>query len=189
MPRNDQDARNRIMNAAIELLDEMDDIEHITVRQIAERAGVGIGLINYHFHTRDNLLKMAVGDVMAKMAVEFIQSEQYAGLKPVRKIKAMLKALYSYGERRHIKLMQFVVSNSILSGDMQAQLFLVPVLREVFREKRDDMQLRVIALQILLPLQVAALKPSEFHLYSGIDLYDEGQRNDFIDTLVDNLVK
>ncbi len=189
MNHNDQDARNRIMKAAVELLDETEDIENITVRQIAKRAGVGIGLINYHFHTKDNMLKMAVGDVMAKMAGEFIQSDQYSGQEPVQKIKAMLKSLYNYGERHHAKLMQFVVSSSILSGDMQAQLYLVPVLREIFQEHKDEMQLRIIALQILLPLQVAALNPPEFHLYSGIDLDDEAQRNDFIDALVDELVK
>lgn len=189
MNHNDQDPRNRIMKAALELLDEMDDIEHITVRQIAERAGVGIGLINYHFKTKDNLLSMAIGDVMAKMAGEFIQSDYYTGLQPVQKLKAMLKALYSYGERHHVKLMQFVVSSSILNGDMQAQLFLVPDLREIFREKKDEMQLRIIAMQILLPLQIAALSPAGFHLYSGIDLYDEKQRNDFIDALIDNITE
>ncbi|MGO1033510.1 TetR/AcrR family transcriptional regulator, partial [Clostridioides difficile] len=44
------------MGQWLNLLNEVDDIEEITVRKIAERANVGVGLINYHFKTKDNLL-------------------------------------------------------------------------------------------------------------------------------------
>jgi hypothetical protein len=81
------------------------------------------------------------------------------------------------------------MTRSILNGDMQAQLTLVPLLREIFAERKDEIHLRILAMQVLLPLQVAALSPQEFHFYSGIDLFDETQRNRFIDMLIDNLVK
>lgn len=48
MTKKEQDARERIISSAIEILYEVSDIEKITVRQIAERANVGIGTINYH---------------------------------------------------------------------------------------------------------------------------------------------
>jgi AcrR family transcriptional regulator len=74
---NDQDARNRIIKAAIEILDEVTDVDKITVRQVAERANVGTGLINYHFKTKNNLLSLAVGDVMAQMATKFSRMVVY----------------------------------------------------------------------------------------------------------------
>ncbi|WP_235690782.1 hypothetical protein [Clostridioides difficile] len=43
---NNKDARERIIEVTLNLLDEVDDIEGVTVRQIDERANVGIGLIN-----------------------------------------------------------------------------------------------------------------------------------------------
>lgn len=46
MAKKDQDARERIIKAATEILNEVSDIDTITVRQIAERAGVGTGSIN-----------------------------------------------------------------------------------------------------------------------------------------------
>lgn len=45
MDKKDQDARNRILTATKEILDESDNFDQITVRQIAERANVGVGLI------------------------------------------------------------------------------------------------------------------------------------------------
>ena len=184
---NDQDARNRMIKAAIEILDEVTDVDKVTVRQIAERANVGVGLINYHFKTKNNLMSIAVGDVMAKMATSFITPGNYSELEPVPKLKTMLKELYNFAEK-HEKLVQFILTQGILNGDMQTPLFLVPVLREIFGNRKDEVHLRIIALQILLPIQVNSINPMKFHFYSGIDLHNEEQRNSFIDTLVDNIV-
>lgn len=187
MSISDQDARNRIIKAAIEMLNEVTDVDKITVRQVAERANVGIGLINYHFKSKDNLLSIAIAEIMAKIATGFSISGNYSDLQPIPKIKTMLKELYSFAER-HEKLLQFTLAHGIVNGDMQTPLFLVPVLREIFGDSKDEIQLRIIALQILLPIQVTAICPSAFNFYSGVDLHNEVQRNNFIDTLVDNLV-
>jgi AcrR family transcriptional regulator len=188
MDKKDQDARNRILKATKEILDETDNIDQITVRQIAERANVGVGLINYHFKSKDNLLGTAVGDEMAKMAGGFLKTGGDPGADPVERLKTMLKELFQYGEK-HKEFLKFTVTHSILKGDMQAQLTLVPLLRDIFGDQKDEIDLRIIAMQILLPLQVTALSPQAFHFYSGIDLFDETLRNKFIDTLIDNLIK
>ena len=183
---NDQEAnKNRILKAAQEILAQTDDIDKITVRQIAERAEVGIGLINYHFQSKDNLMSAAIGDVMTHMAGGFALP---GDLPPVQKLKTMLKTLCMYA-RKYEKLLQFAISRNFQNGVTDAQLLLVPVLREIFGGKKDEMQLRVLALQVLLPLQVPILCPSEFRKYSGVDLYDDIQRNNYIDTLVDNITK
>lgn len=188
MKSNDQEARDRIIKAAAEMLNEVADVDKITVRQIAERAGVGTGLINYHFKSKDNLLGIVVGDLMAKMAAGFSSSGDNSDLEPKEKVRRMLKSLYSFAES-YEKLIRFLLTHSILSGDMSAPLFLVPLLREVFEGRKDEVELRIIALQILLPIQVTSLNASTFHFYSGMDLRNEVQRDNFIDMLIDNLVK
>lgn len=187
MMTTDQDAKNRIIKAALEILDEVNHIEKITVRQIAERANVGVGLINYHFQSKDNLLSVAIGDVMAKMATEFVTSEVYSKSEPVLKLKRMLKELFNFG-LSHEKLIRFTITQGLLNGDMKAGLFLVPVLKEIFEGKKDEMQLRIIAAQIILPIQVVSLNPIQFKLYSGVDLNTELERNSFLETVVDNLI-
>lgn len=188
MISGEQDARNRIIKAAIEILGEVTDVDNITVRQIAQRANVGIGLINYHFKTKDNLLSIVVGEVMAKMATSFVTPGNHSELEPVAKLKKMLKELFSFAER-HEKLVQFILTRSILSDGMQTPLFLVPALREIFADRKGEIELRIISLQIILPIQVSSINPSAFHLYSGIDLSNIDQRNSYIDALIDNLIK
>lgn len=185
---NEQDAKQSIINAAKSILNELNDVEKITVRQIAERAGVGTGLINYHFKSKDNLLSIAIGDIMSDTIAGFTRGNIHKDLDPIAKLKVMMKELYVLAGKNE-KLIRFLLTREIMNGNMQTPLTLVPFLKEIFGNSKDNMQLRIIALQILCPVQVTAINPAEFHLYSGIDLNKEIQRSEFIDVLIDNLTK
>lgn len=186
MSTNEQDARQSIIDIVRTMIDETDDIEKITTRQIAKRAGVGIGLINYHFKSKDNLLSIAIGDVMTKIICNFTKDKTHPGLHPREKLKMMLKELSSLAGSDQ-KLIQFILTRELLGGNMQTALHLVPLLKEIFGSAKDDTQIRVIALQILHPIQVTVLNHDSFHMYSGIDLTEADQRNHFIDVLIDNI--
>lgn len=183
----DQDARQTLINITKALLEEQNDIESITVRLIAERAGVGTGLINYHFKSKDNLLSIAIGDVMAEAIRSFTSAGMNAELDPVAKLKRLLKELFLI-ICRNKKLMRFILSQEIMEGNLKTALYLIPLLKEIFGTQKNDMELRIIALQIIHPIQVTGLNIEAFYMFSGIDLNDEEQRNTFIDTLINNLV-
>ncbi|MEL7657677.1 MAG: TetR/AcrR family transcriptional regulator [Bacillota bacterium] len=185
MNSKEQVTQQLIIDTAKALLEETDDVEKITVRQIAERANVGIGLINYHFKSKDNLLSIAIGDTMAKIILDFSKSDSYADLSPIQKLNTMLKELYALSEQKE-KLMRFIVSSDIMNGNMQTPLHLIPLLKQIFGDKKDDMELRILALQILYPIQVTGLNREAFYMYSGIDVSSEEQRSRFIDNLINN---
>ena len=187
MKSRDQDLRQKIIEAAKDLLNEGIDIGTITVRQIAERAGVGIGLINYHFKSKDNLLSIAIGDIMEQTIVKYIDDKTISHIEPDVRLKMLLKELCSSAGTDE-KLVRFMLLREITEGDMRAPLYLVPILREMLGERMNDVQLRIIALQILQPIQLSGLNPAAFHLYSGIDITNADQRDIFIDTLIDNLI-
>lgn len=185
---NEQDTRRSILDAARAELDEAEDMDRVTMRKIAERAQVAVGLINYHFQSKEKLLSLAIGDVMSEKIAEFDRGEALRELPPVERLKALLRDLYALAEEKP-KLIRFVLQQELLNGNMQTALLLLPMLREVFGCRRDDMQLRLIALELLCPIQVTALNIPAFHLYSGIDLNDPREQSRFIDLLVDELTK
>ncbi len=187
MNTSDQDARQTLIDITKALLEEQNDVEAITVRLIAERAGVGTGLINYHFKSKDNLLSIAIGDVMAEAIRSFTSAGMNAGLEPVAKLKRLLKELVLI-ICRNKKLMRFILSQEIMEGNLKTALYLIPLLKEVFGNKKNDMELRIIALQIIHPIQVTGLNSDSFYMFSGIDLYNEEQQSTFIDMLINNLV-
>lgn len=183
----DKDARERIIEVTLRILEEVDDIDKITVRQIAERAGVGVGLINYHFKTKDNLLSIAIGDTMSNIITELSDDSVYT-LDSVENLKNLLKRLCDIG-MHYDKVLPFIVNQCIINGNMQAQLAIIPILRNIFGDEKDEMSLRTIALQIILPIQMAALSPEAFQLYSGTNIKVKHQRDNFIDILIENIIK
>jgi AcrR family transcriptional regulator len=184
---SEQDLRQKIIDTAKEMLDETGDVHKITVRQIAERAGVGIGLINYHFNSKDNLMSIAIGSAMVKTITDLSSEDAGSQIAPDIKLRVLLKKLCDTAGRDE-KLVHFMILREITEGCMEAHLHLVPIIREIFGGQKDDMQLRIIAMQILQPIQFSGLNPAAFHMYSGFDISDPEQRDSFIDILVDNLM-
>lgn len=186
MENMELDARERILKAAMELLDKEKDAGKITVRLIAEKAGVGIGLINYHFRSKEKLLNEAVGTTMAGMAEELKKLGSGAG-SPVDKLKQMLKQLSDFAIR-YQKHMRISIEYEILQGDMQVPVYILPVLREIYGREKDERELRLIAFTIITGMQVMYMKTEAFYKYSGIDITNEKQRSEAIDIMISNFI-
>lgn len=187
MKTSDLDARGRIIKAAMEILDEEPEISRITVRRIAERAGVGIGLINYHFQSKEKLLYEAVNITMTQMAEEFRGIGKANAMEPVEFIKYMLRKISDFAFK-YKNLTQISVSYALLQGDMEAELYLLPALRKFYGSSKGESELRLLSFTLITAMQAIYLRADAFSKYSGIDILDEKQRNESIDLLIDNII-
>ena len=62
------DIKNSIIDATIYIIEESDgDIKNITARKIADRCGVALGLINYHFGSKENLIAECCDRIINEM--------------------------------------------------------------------------------------------------------------------------
>jgi len=87
--RDGVDSKEAILQATIALIEENGEhLEEITVREICKRAGVGLGLVNYHFGNKDKLIKQCV-ERMINGIVEQFQNiqEKTEGLVPFEKLE------------------------------------------------------------------------------------------------------
>lgn len=70
--------KNRIIEATTELIEQYNGcIKEITARMIAAKADVGLGLINYHFGSKEKLITECVQRIIGKVVTEFQMTEQY----------------------------------------------------------------------------------------------------------------
>lgn len=182
----DSDAKQRILKAAISLMDETKDSDKITIREIAGRAGVGVGLINYHFQTRENLLYEAIGEYMLEVICAMRESSKSES--PVENLKAMLKAMGDIGER-HEKQMRIGAQYELMQGELSAANYLLPLLREIYMDKKDETALRVMALDIIATTNLGLLRYDVFFKFTGLNMKDKKQRDRFIDIIVENYIK
>lgn len=83
------DHKETIIQATIALIEENgEDIDNITVREISKRAGVGLGLVNYHFGNKDKLIELCVERIINGIVEQFQKiREKTEGLTFFEKIE------------------------------------------------------------------------------------------------------
>jgi AcrR family transcriptional regulator len=181
-----QNVRETIIKATINLLTELNEAESITVRQIAEKAGVGLGLINYHFQTRDALINEAIGEMMFQATQSYLSAPLDNRADPAETLKLIFKTTSEIGSR--YSLGRFVVQYAMLQGNMETSSMIVPILRQFFGMEKTEIEIRLMALSMVSTLQIAYIRSDTFRTYSGMDIHDEQQRNKIIDFIVDQFL-
>ncbi|MCI6376416.1 MAG: TetR family transcriptional regulator [Clostridiales bacterium] len=79
MPADATAAREALISAAIALINEYNgNTQAITSRLIARRANVGLGLINYHFGSKDGLILECVQRIIQGVIASFDVQKPYA---------------------------------------------------------------------------------------------------------------
>lgn len=77
--KNTNEVKENIITVTTELIEQNDgNIKNITARTIAEKANIGLGLINYHFGTKENLITECVQRIIGDVIARFNSKEQYA---------------------------------------------------------------------------------------------------------------
>ena len=195
MMTDQPDPKERILEATIALLGETPDPEAITVRQIAGRAEVGTGLINYHFGSKEALLNEALGRLMLEEAgldPASIQADLAlpadAEDKPVECIRALLKQTTQVA-LRFPKLARMLAKHALLGGDYGAERTLLPLLREHYAGALSEPEIRLTAIQIVAPLQAMSVRAEDVEVFAGLNLLDGAVVDQVIDQLVDNVLK
>lgn len=85
------DSKEAVIQAAIALIGEKGGrLEEISVREICKRAGVGLGLVNYHFGSKDHLIELCVERIINGIVEQFQDMrEQAEGLAPFERLNAL----------------------------------------------------------------------------------------------------
>jgi TetR/AcrR family transcriptional regulator, regulator of cefoperazone and chloramphenicol sensitivity len=187
MTPHDSDPKERILTATAAILKEQADPAEITVRQIADRAGVSLGAINYHFQSKDNLLNEAVGRIVGDLAAGWYQPLQHADVDPLTRLRRLFKESTSIVVR-YPKFVEMTIAPLLLQGDFSVPMLIVPLLREILGPEQSELELRLRAFELVVALQVVGLRNEAFRRYSGVDLFNEAQRDAAVDILIDNVI-
>ena len=185
--------KEAIMEATISLINEKEDhIEEITVRQISKRAGVGLGLINYHFENKEKLIEACVERIINGIVEKFRgMGEQTKGCTPFEKLDYLgsmtLTFLFEHQAVSKISIlsdMRFPQEADNTQRTIQAFLPLVAQCRPDW----DEEKVRQMTFYLISCMQLAFLRHEILLNTQGIDLRDPQERKGFHTKMLNSLI-
>ncbi|HEX2907461.1 MAG TPA: TetR/AcrR family transcriptional regulator [Phototrophicaceae bacterium] len=179
--------QERILAATVALLNETGAPEQITVRQIAERAGVGVGSINYNFGSRDNLINEAIWKITGSAVAPWYEPQAHPTLDAMTRLREMFKA----GTKIALQYRKFTIvslQHSVQNDNLEPIKAILPLLREILGDQKSELEVRVLAFQLMAAVRFALIKIDKFSDFLGMNLFEENTINSIIDQMIDNLI-
>ncbi|HYF90745.1 MAG TPA: TetR/AcrR family transcriptional regulator [Symbiobacteriaceae bacterium] len=176
------DAREKIFQATMDLVTGGADAERITTRQIGAKAGVNPALVNYYYQSKENLLSQVVGMMMGGI-ISQVQQGKSMDADAETRLRSILITTADAAFKYH-NVCKVALTTELKQGCKSSCDMVIPLLKEMF-EGRNESDLKVIALQLMLPFHHIVLDPELYNGYLNTDFLDEQQRRQKINQMVD----
>ncbi len=177
-----QNTKERLIEATKSLLANQENYKPITAREISKEAGTNLAMINYCFQSKDELVKIAVDQIIAE---EFYgnQEENKGECSKIRLIKlihGVAKAMIKYEG-----LMKATIPYSLLEEEIKLPFDILPYVREHYQDRKKDFECRIIAFELVYAMQHIFYRSEDFSKYCGMDFKREEDLKRFIEFQLD----
>ena len=183
---DNSETKSKLLDATKELLLSEQHPEKITARKIATAANVNLAMINYCFSSKDELLKIAVDEIID---AEFkkISAQDLSSYSPKEALKELLYRI-SQVTLQYERLTRLSIPYALLTAPIEIPDSLLPYIREIVKDKKDDRFCKMVAYQIVSILQIVFYRESDFYAYSGINIHEPEDLHFFIDEQINLLL-
>ncbi|MFT9055903.1 MAG: TetR/AcrR family transcriptional regulator [Ethanoligenens sp.] len=180
------DIQETIIQAATELIQASGgETIAVTTRAIADKAGVGNGLIHYYFHTKEHLLHLCVQRIIAEVVTAFRPPIEGKGIKS---LKATLRAVGDFLAANPAVSRVSILDDLHAPAPQNNTFQTMRGLSQVLGETGQTEQERASCLFALTTvLQAAFLHKDMGRTFTGYDFNVKEERDAFLDGLVDCL--
>ncbi len=178
--------KEQLIVATMHLLNESREPGKITARQIAEKAGVNLAMINYYFSTKDTLINIGVNRLMAERASE-LKEIRDSQIPANQKLKNFLTAMSDI-TIEYAELTKPTIPYLLLEGEIELPYYILPMIKECWGENLSETECRVLAYQLISFSQLVFYRNEDFKKYTGIDIMDKKQRDEMFQHMLEVLM-
>ena len=184
----DIEIKEKIINTTMDLITKCKgNINEITIRNISEKANVSVGLINYHFQTKENLINICVQKIIENVITKF-KPTMDKSLKPIEKLKATVKSVADF------LMANPSVSRISILGDYNKPQVDDNTMKTVKgfsfvydNHNISDKNKKMLAFGLTSILQAMFLRKDINKELFGFDFYNKEERDIWIDFIVEHL--
>ena len=193
---NIKNCKEELIEITIALINEnKGEVEKVTIRDIAKRSGVSVGLIHYHFGNKDNLITECVQRIISQVVQSF-RPDMEAGksLPPFQAGKARLikaaQEVYRF-MFAHPSITRISILGDYAHYTNQANSYFSlegfsSVIGNAIEDKQEKHR---IAFLLINSMQVAFHRSLTDPIFLSYDFAKEEERNAYIAALVEQIMK
>ena len=171
------------------------DVDKVTIRDIASRSGVSVGLINYHFGDKDKLITECVQKIIDNIVSSFIptmdvdESLNKFEKGKMRLIKTAQRVFNFFFEQPSICRVSILDDYKNYTNESRSYFSLKGFSNVIGDAIEDQEEKERISFLLTTSMQVAFLRSLTDSILLGFDLSKIEERSKYIQYLVNKLMK
>lgn len=180
--------KDKLVDAAFELMEKAEDPMAVTSREIAARADVKPAMINYCFGSRENLIYNA----FQKQYLNFLKDKEVekvinSDLPPDQVLKRLHYVVADCLVKNHT-FTKAITGFVLFKRDLGQESFSFNYVKKAYKGRKTDAECKLIAYELSTMMQLIIYRKDDIKRDFGIDLDDEEQLRHYIDMRVDLLL-
>ena len=180
--------KDRLLDAAFELMEKAEDPMAVTSREIAARAEVKPAMINYCFGSRENLIYNA----FQKQYLSFLKDKEVekvvnSDLPPQEILKKLHYVVADCLVKNHT-FTKAITGFVLFKRDLGQESFSFNYVKKAYKGRKTDAECKLIAYELSTMMQLIIYRKEDIKKDFGIDLDDSEQLKHYIDMRIDLLL-
>ena len=184
--------KQSIINETIDLIKVNDDVRKITIRDICKATGVGTGLINYHFKSKEKLIaccvQQIIGDIISKFNNMCLSLKNKTALEKLRMmIKSTCTFLVDNENIARISILTDMQKGVLNDNTNQTLSVYLPIVKAVCPSETDLLDIKILTCNLIFALQGLFLRTDLVKADLALDFREEKDREILIDKVIDSV--
>ncbi|MDO9577842.1 MAG: helix-turn-helix domain-containing protein [Candidatus Cloacimonadales bacterium] len=191
-----EEVKQKIIITAIECI-EQEGFQNVTIRKIAEAAGVNVAAINYHFGSKEQLLEIAMNATLNESYVNNINDYAEMWQSDTRNaLKSFLEDTLA-GASNYPNLTKAHLSDAFNKNDLNSNSvrrtndFLSEfhgLISNILRSE-NELENKMEVVQLFSVFLMTSILPGLFDQFLGVELKTPENQKRFIEVLLKNYLK
>ena len=186
------DAKEKLIDVTIKMICEGKKPSEITVKDITEKAELGNGMVNYHFQSKDNLVRLAVKKVMS-CAINLLGEKMKVkeNEPPTERLTIILKEVVNFiadnSEISKIAILDDLENNQGTAHLLSSEESYNECLKDIYGDNMEKLSIKNYL--IAGYINYIFLKAEKIKNETDFDFYNKEHREKAIENLIDELLK
>ena len=186
--------KDLIIETTINLIEkEKLDVSQITIREISKRCNIAVGLINYHFKSKEELINISAERIINSIIYKFEDIKvNVAKMKPFEALDFLgnltLDYLFDHYQIARISILSDISNPKIGDNTFKTYISYLPLISKIHPEYNEE-KVKIVSLKLIFFMQQIFIRNDIAKEELGIDLFNKEERHKFHHAMIKEILE